>query len=184
MLHLKNVKAHFYWSNADGLLDVQVSGRYTKEGLVIDGVRLENTYPCGKPRLSPLPRPLDFVPVVLFELRKKLLNGEHIKITTPAGRPSIAAWGGGILKPGRVPNQCTRGWRVEWRPRGRPRGSHDHPSLEQMKEAVRLLRHNNEKITTKAILRALGRHRDDARRLNEWLKPHGLTCRSLIDSTL
>jgi hypothetical protein len=66
---------------------------------------------------------MDFVPLVLVELRKDLLNGEHIKITTPAGRPSIAGWGGGILKPGRIPNQCTRGWRVEWRPRGRREGS-------------------------------------------------------------
>jgi hypothetical protein len=184
MLHAKNLIAHFYLSNADGPLEVRVYGRYTKDGLVIHGISVDNTYPRGKPQLSLLPRPMDFVPRVLIELRKDLLNGEHIKITTPAGPPSIAVWGGGILKHGPIPNQCTRGYRVEWRPRGRPHGSHDHPTLDQMQEAVRILRQKGDKITTKSILRALGRTHDDARRLNEWLKPHGLTSRTLVDSTL
>lgn len=136
MLYPKDVIAHFYWSNADGPLDVRVFGRFTKGGLVIHGVSLENIYPCGKPRLSLLPRPFDFMPVVLVEVRKGLLNGEHIRITTPAGRPSIGVWGGGIRKPGRVPNQCTRGWRVEWRPRGRPKGSGRFANAEDFRRTV------------------------------------------------
>jgi hypothetical protein len=175
MLHAKDLKAHFYWGNADGPLDVRVYGRYTKEGLIIHGVTLNNTYPRDKPTTSLLPRPIDLVRLALVQLRKDLLNGDQIEITTPARPPSIDAWDG-VLKPGPL-RQCYRGYRLEWRPAGpgRPEGSDTSPTLTEMEQALRELNPRHPKWPPKkAFMQKLGRSHENERRVNDWLKPHGL----------
>ena len=180
MLHAKNLITHYYGRNADGPMDVQVYGRYNRDGLTIHGVALNNTYPKHKPPISLLPRQMDLVRLALVRLRKDLLNGEHIKITTPAGRPSIDAWYD-VLTPGSRLNQCWRGYRLEWRPRGRALGSDSHPTLAEMEQALRDLKPRYPKWPAKdKFLENLGHGRSDVRRVNEWLKPHGLNYTQLV----
>ena len=56
---------------------------------------------------------------------------------------------------------------------GRPKGSHDHPSLHEMKYAMKALQQRHRHPTRQQLMHQLGRQ-GDPRRVNEWLQPHGL----------
>jgi hypothetical protein len=56
---------------------------------------------------------------------------------------------------------------------GRPKGSHDHPSLPEMLRAVEALYAKQERPTREKLMQQLGRA-GDPRRVNEWLTPHKL----------
>lgn len=154
MLHAKDLIAQWDWHNADGPLTVQVYGRY-QDGLIVHGLTLNNTYPSGKPLESHLPPPKALLPLAVARLRKGLLNGDTIHITTPKGPPSIHTWFG-LLKRF-SPGQCIRGYRVEWRPRGRPESSGRFANAEDFRMAVikdlRTLRAQGLRQTQKELAR-------------------------------
>jgi hypothetical protein len=122
VLQAKDRITTFFWRNADGPMDVEVYGRYTTNGLVIHGLTLDNTYSVDHSPISRLPPAMMLLPLVITQVRRGLLNGETITITTPAGRPAIDSWYG-LLKRDRQGTHCHRGYGLEWRPRGRPLNS-------------------------------------------------------------
>ena len=69
-------------------------------------------------------------------------------------------------------------------PKGRPQGSHGHPTLEEMTQAMRRLKRKCPMPSKRAFLQQLGRTRDDERRVNDWLKPYGMTYTNLQEMDL
>jgi hypothetical protein len=90
-----------------------------------------------------------------------------------AGIPTVSS----ELTPGRLMT-----WRVLFKePRGRARRSSMHPILEEMEQALRELQPRNPKWPPKdEFMEKLGHSRSDKRRVNEWLKPHGLNYTKLV----
>jgi hypothetical protein len=93
--------------------------------------------------------------MVVRQLRKDLLNGDTIHITTPKGPPSFGSWYG-LLKRF-SPGLCMRGYRLEWRDRGRPEGSGRFANAEDFRRTVitdlRTLRANQVNQTQKELAR-------------------------------
>jgi hypothetical protein len=64
-------------------------------------------------------------------------------------------------------------------PRGPQLGPRTHPTLDDMMRAIRDLLQNNPIPPKREFMRKLGRHREDERRVNEWLQRYGMTYKDL-----
>ena len=109
MLRVKDLITRWDWSHADGPMRVWVYGRYTHGELIIHGLVVQNTYRKNTSWKSHLPPAKVVLPMVVAQLKKELLNGDTIRITTPNGLPAIAVWGG--LMKRFEPDHCFRGYR-------------------------------------------------------------------------
>jgi hypothetical protein len=124
-------------------------------------------------------RPYEDLNTYLLELvksyRSKLLTGDQFRIVFGSQRPRIGAviWGWGTI---RSLQRLTFGT-----PPGRRAATHSHPTLADMEQALRDLKKDFPKWPPKQkFLEMLARSHDDPRRVDEWLKPHGLNYSALV----